>query len=156
MYVYKKKCDEDYYISLIRFIQQQCQNNFQPHIQYKYIPSQYYTSIPNRQNYFPSYNNINNNDGYKTPKRKKSFQIYKDFSSPSSSPKVNFTNKQFIREKIVLYNLRNDKLDNCYGNNVADKNYNGIKNKKVFQLEDFLTDSKMKNSCDRNVNDEFF
>ena len=158
MYVYKKKCDEDYYLSIIQFTQKQYQNNCRPQILYKYIsepiPYQYY-SIPNHQNYFQNYNKIKDNDGYKTPKRKKTFQIYKDFSSPSSSPTVNFTNNQFIREKIVLNNLRKDEIYNYYGNNGFEQNnFKGNINKKVFKLEDFLTDSKMKNSCDSN--DEFF
>ena len=46
-----------------------------------------------KQNYFQNFNQINENDGYKTPKRKKSFQAYKEFSgtnSPSPSPTINF------------------------------------------------------------------
>lgn len=156
MYVYKKQCDEDYYLSLIRFTQQQCQYNFPPQPQYNYGPGppQYYNM---KQNYFPNYNQINDNDGYKTPKRKKSFHIYKDFSGlniPSPSPAINFTNNHFIREKIVLNNLRNNNYnDNLYNNN---QNQNGNINKKIFKLEDFLTDSKMKNSINGNLNDDGF
>ena len=155
MYVYKKQCDEDYYLSLIKFTQQQYQYNFPPQPQYNYCPNppQNYKM---KQNYFQNFNIINDNDGYKTPKRKKSFQIYKNFSglnNPSPSPTINFTNNHFIREKIVLNNLRNNNIDNNYNNDDYLQNQNGNINKKIFKLEDFLTDSKMKNSI---INDDCF
>ena len=156
MYVYKKQCDEDYYLSLIRFTQQQCQYNFPPHLQYNYGPDppQYYNM---KQNYFQDFNQINDNNGYKTPKRKKSFHIYRDFSglnNSSSSPTINFTNNHFIREKIVLNNLRNN--NNYCNNDDYPHNQNGNINKKIFKLEDFLTDSKMKNSINNYMNDDCF
>ena len=92
MYIYKKQCDEDFYLGLIRFTQQQCQYYlpFQPQYNCSHGPPQYYSM---KQNYFQNFNQINENDGYKTPKRKKSFQAYKEFSgtnSPSPSPTINF------------------------------------------------------------------
>ena len=142
MYVYKKKCDEDYYISLIRFTQQQCQYNNFPQKQYNYIPSLNYP-IYNPRNFCPNYNQINCNDGYHTPKRRKNFQVYKNFSDPSPSQNVNFTNNQFIREKIVLNNI-NKEYDNQIDHKFFEqnKNINGNINKKIFKLEDFFTDSK--------------
>ena len=160
MYVYKKQCDEDYYLSLIRFTQQQCQYNFpnQPQYNYVQVPPQYY-NMNNKQNYFQHFNQINDNEGYKTPKRKKSFHIYKDFSglnNPSPSPTINFTNNHFIREKIVLNNLRNNDYNYGCNNDDYQQHQNGNINKKIFKLEDFLTDSKMKNSINSPLNDDGF
>ena len=156
MYVYKKQCDEDYYLSLIRFTQQQCQYNFPPQPQYNYgLDSPKYYNM--KQNYYQNFNAINDNDGYKTPKRKKSFQIYKDFSglnNPSPSPTINFTNNHFIREKIALNNPRDN--DNYYNNNEYPQYQNGNINKKIFKLEDFLTDSEMKNSINSSLNNDCF
>ena len=137
MYVYKKKCDEDYYISLIHFTQQQCQYYFFPQKQYNFRmePPQNYLMY-NPQNYYPNCNQINYNDGFHTPKRKKKFQIYKSFSSPSPACNINYTNNQFIREKIVLNS------NNRFDNNYFAENKNDKINKKVFKLEDFFTDSK--------------
>ena len=137
MYVYKKKCDEEYYISLIQFTQQQCQYYFFPQKQYNYRmePPQNYPMY-NHQNYYPNCNQINYNDGFHTPKRKKNFQIYKSFSSPSPTRNINYTNNQFIREKIVLNS------NNRFDNNYFAENKNDKINKKVFKLEDFFTDSK--------------
>ena len=69
MYVYKKQCDEDYYLSQIRFTQQQCRYNFpfQPQYNYYNRPSKQYIM---KQNFFQNYNKFNENDGYKTPKKK--------------------------------------------------------------------------------------
>ena len=150
MYVYKKKCDEEYYISLIQFTQQQYQYNFQHQLQNHLIQKQY---MQDQKYYYRNYNNNNNKDCYKTPKRKKSFQIYKDFSglnnvNSSSSPNVNYTNNHFINEKIFLNNIRNNEYEGHYDNKFVNDNFGynkkGNINKKIFKLEDFLTNSKTK------------
>ena len=165
MYVYKKKCDEDYYISLIQFNQQY----FCP-FQTKYNLGQNYPfqrSISNPPNYINNFNQIKDDYIYKTPKRKKSFNIYKDFSglnnvSPSPSPNNNYTSRQIIYDKNLYYNIKkNDNVlyDNFYGNDLMNKNlgnyYGHICNKKVFKLEDFLTDSKMKKIDNNRFKTEF-
>ena len=143
MYVYKKKCDEDYYISLIQFTQQQYQYYYFPQKQYNYgIEPQRNYLMNNPQNYYQNFNQMNNNDGFHTPKRKKNFQIYKNFSSPSPSHNVNFTNNHFIREKIILNFPNNNEYNNKLYNNAFSKNKKDNINKKVFKLEDFFTDSK--------------
>jgi hypothetical protein len=157
MYVYKKKCEEDYYISLIQFTQQQYINQVRSEYPFGQIyPSQYKASYqPNSSNYF---NQANDNYCYKTPKRKKSFQIYKDFSN-------NGENGQFIQEQNEFYNMKkngngNDneskgsELYHNFGcnNELIYKNFGKNKtemiNKKIFRLEDFLTESKMKGAYD--------
>lgn len=153
MYVYKKKCEEDYYISLIQFTQQQYMNQVKSEYPFGQVyPSQYEASYqPNNINYF---NQKNDNYCYKTPKRKKVFQIYKDFSN-------NNENGQLIREKNEFNNMSRKVYDNepkryeltCnFDNNNEliyknfDKNKTEIVNKKIFKLEDFLTESKIKGS----------
>ena len=148
MYVYKKKCDEDYYINLIQFIQQQ-QNQCQ-------IPSQIRNDIypgyprgiipPNQPYYFPGSNQIKDNNIYKTPKRKKTLEIYKDFSNlnrdnNSPSANINFTNDNYIKEKMFLNHFKNNQNGGYYNEKLGKSNQNVI-NKKVFKLKDFLTDSK--------------
>jgi hypothetical protein len=170
MYVYKKKCDEDYYISLIQFTQQQYQYqyNYQQQLQYNLLQNK---NMLNQKYYYTNYNNINNNnnDCYKTPKRKKTFQIYKDFSglnnnvspSPIPLPNVNYTNNHYINEKNVLNNIRNNGYEN-YENDLNNNfnnfahNKNGNINKKIFKLEEFLTDSKMKNSNNNIMNNDIY
>ena len=149
MYVYKKKCEEDYYISLIQFTQQQYINQVRSKYPFGQIyPSQYKASYqPNSSNYF---NQANDNYCYKTPKRKKSFEIYKDFSNKCE-------NGQLIQEKNGNDNeLKGSDLDcnfnyNC-NNELIYKNFGKNKtemiNKKIFKLEDFLTESKMKGAYD--------
>ena len=147
MYVYKKKCEEDYYISLIQFTQQQYINQARSECPFGLIyPSQYKASYqPNSSNYF---NQANDNYCYKTPKRKKSFQIYKDFSN-------NRENGQLIQEKNGNDNEPKGSELYCnfnYNNELIYKNFGKNKtemiNKKIFKLEDFLTESKMKGAYD--------
>ena len=152
MYVYKKQCDEDYYLSIIQFTQQQYQNNFQYQFQNNYVPGfPINYNMYNQPNYFPNFNEINNNYSYKTPEKKKKLKIYKYFndsndSSPSSSSIINFKNKTFANEKFILNTISknenkalNDKglMNYDYG-----KNTNDFINKKIFKLEDFLTEKK--------------
>ena len=71
MYVYKKKCDEDYYLSIIRSTQQQFMFQNQPNpycFQYQ-KPNFYNYSHPGPISYNNAYrNNYNNNyDIYRTP-----------------------------------------------------------------------------------------
>ena len=160
MYVYKKKCDEDYYINLIQFTQQQYQYNFQYQLQNNLNQKQ---SIQEQKYYYNNYNKNNNKDCYKTPKRKKSFHIYKDFSglnnvSPSSSINFNYTNNHFINEKVVLNNnIRSNENENNFDNKFMNGNFGNQKryiNKKIFKLEDFLTNSKIKNSGNNKINND--
>ena len=145
MYVYKKQCDEQYYLNIIQFIDQLYQKNiFQYQFQNNYYQDfQGIYNIPNPPNYFHNYNNINNNYNYQTPKRKKQLQIYKYFNDSddlsSSYPKINFTNN----EKFVLNKITNiDLFDKELMNYNYEKNANGFINKKIFKLEDFFTDKK--------------
>ena len=160
MYVYKKKCDEDYYISLIQFTQQQYHYNFQHQLQNNLIQKKY---MQEQKYYYRNYNNNNNKDCYKTPKRKKSFHIYKDFSglnnvNPFSSSNVNYTNNHFINEKVFLNNKRNNEYENNYDNTFMNGNFGynqkGNINKKIFKLEDFLANSKSKNCSNNKINNE--
>ena len=155
MYVYKKKCEEDYYISLIQFTQQQYINQVRSEYPIGQIyPAQYEASY--QANYPNYYNQTNGNYCYKTPKRKKSFQVYKDFSNEHE-------NDQFIQEKNEFNNMKKNGNDNepkgselyCnfnYNNDLIYKNFGKNKtemiNKKIFKLEDFLTESKMKGAYD--------
>ena len=151
MYVYKKKCDEEYYIDLIHFIQQQQQYNYQSqpvNNLHPRCPGENF--MPDQSNYYPVFNQMNeNNDNYiyKTPKRKKSFQIYKDFSYLNNgdnmpSPSINFTNNNYIQEKTILNNINNNQ-NGLFYNNELRRNGKNVINKKIFKLEDFLTDTKM-------------
>ena len=161
MYVYKKKCEEDYYISLIQFTQQQYINQVnQVRSEYPFghiYPPQYEASYqPKNSNY---YNQTNDNYCYKTPKRKKSFHIYKDFSN-------NRENGQFIQEKNE-FNMKKCGNDNEFNGSEQYCNFNcndeliyknfgknktEMINKKIFKLEDFLTESKMKGAYDNKRN----
>ena len=145
MYVYKKQCDEQYYLNIIQFIDQLYQKNiFQYQFQNNYYQDfQGIYNIPNPPNYFHNFNNINNDYNYQTPKRKKQLQIYKYFNDSddlsSSYPKINFTNN----EKFVLNKITNiDLFDKELMNYNYEKNANGFINKKIFKLEDFFTDKK--------------
>ena len=145
MYVYKKQCDEQYYLNIIQFIDQLYQKNiFQYQFQNNYYQDfQGIYNIPNPPKYFHNFNNINNNYNYQTPKRKKQLQIYKYFNDSddlsSSYPKINFTNN----EKFVLNKITNiDLFDKELMNYNYEKNANGFINKKIFKLEDFFTDKK--------------
>ena len=147
MYVYKKKCDEDYYINLIQFIQQQNQYSIPCQTRNNIYPGYPHAiNMDNQTNYFPAYNQIKDDNMYKTPKRKKTLEIYKNFSSlnNSPSPNINFTNDNYNKEKNFLNNLKNNQNGGFYNDDLR-KNTKNVINKKIFKLEDFLTDSKIKN-----------
>ena len=168
MYVYKKKCDEDYYLSIIQSTQQQYMfKNFQNQNYSQYQGPQPYTNIysgnPYNNNYYNpyktpenqntaklysnnyyNYNNNNLNNIHPTPIRNKNENIYGYHNNG---------NRSHIMEDQIVYN----KLNNI--NNINDRNnnqnknfqkYNNNVNKKVFKLEDFLSGTKK-----NNLNDKF-
>lgn len=160
MYVYKKKCDEDYYISLIKFTQQQYINQVNSAYPSGQIyPTQYKASY--KSNGLEHFNQKNDNFCYKTPKRKKTFHIYKDYTNDNE-------NGQFWQEKNELNHIKNG-LDNEHkeyefsysfdSNNKMmytnyGKNKTEIIDKKIFKLEDFLCESKIDSIYDnkrRNI-----
>ena len=212
MYVYKKKCDEDYYISIIRSTQQQYmyQNpqrvNFQNQAQMPYFNNTYPGSMlynnNNNNSFTPNYNN-NYYNPFKTPENRNYNYSYNNnyynnipynknnnnnnnLNERSPSPMVsraemkygyhNNGNKKHALEDQILFN----KLNNINGININHSNQNLKKNandefkynqnrnynqnncyinKKVFRLEDFLSESKKNNLSDkfnRAANDDFF
>ena len=205
MYVYKKKCDEDYYINIIRSTQQQylCQNpyrqNFQSHALYPYFNNSYPGSMTyaNNNSLTANYNRNNYYNPYKTPENRNynySYNNYynnihyknNDFNERSNSPVKskaeikygyhNNGNKKHALEDQILFN----KLNNINGISINNSNQNPKKsmndeykyhenryynpgynyaNKKVFKLEDFLSETKKNNLNDKfnqAANDDFF
>ena len=201
MYVYKKKCDEEYYISIIRSTQQQImyqnQNRLRPNYPSQspipYFNNSYLGPIPypNNNSFTPNFNSNNYYNPFKTPENRNynySYNNYynnvpynnKDLSEISPSPIKsraemkygyhNNGNKKHILEDQILYNKLNNingisinhsnqnlkkvsndeyKYNQNYRNyNPNYNNYNQI-NKKVFKLEDFLSESKKNNLSDR-------
>ena len=137
MYAYKKKCDEDYYLSIIQATQQQ-QYLFQNYPNQKYLyPYQqqlFNKSYPNTNNYCNPYNNYYNNsiynnsyNPYRTPENKNFsnyIQLFNNknnnqfnLNSISPSPILNKNeknygynindNRQHIMEDQILYNKKN-------------------------------------------------
>jgi len=129
MYVYKKKCDEEYYISIINSTQKYILQN-QQGLNYSYNQNQrfYNTPYPTPMIYNNPYNNNNNNyyNSFKTPKNRNSSQICKNYytnnnlscnsKSMSSSSILNRNenyeyhkngNKRYIMEDQILYNKVN-------------------------------------------------
>ena len=193
MYVYKKKCDEDYYLSIIQATQQQ-QYMFQSHPNQKYLqsyPQQLYNnSYPSTNNYTNPYNNYysnnfynNNYNPYRTPESKNYSQLFNNndkhdnqfnINSISPSPILNRNdkiygyningNRKHIMEDQILYNklnsineINNNKTNryaNGFNNEYFKQNIyaqnNNNNNKKIFKLEDFLSDYKK-----TNLNDKF-
>ena len=89
MYVYKKKCDEDYYISIIRSTQQQYMqqnlfrhnnyNNFPNHNPNTYFNNSYPGQIQfNNNSYTPNYN-YNNYNPFKTPENRNYSYSYNNY-----------------------------------------------------------------------------
>ena len=203
MYVYKKKCDEDYYISIIRSTQQQYmyQNpqrvNFQNQAQMPYFNNTYPGSMlynnNNNNSFTPNYNN-NYYNPFKTPENRNYNYSYnnnyynnipfdknnRNLNERSPSPIVsraemkygyhNNGNKKHALEDQILFNKLNNingisidrknqnlkKMNDEYkynynqNNRNYNQNYNRI-NKKVFKLEDFLSESK-KNDLSEKFN----
>ena len=216
MYVYKKKCDEEYYLSIIRSTQQQYmhQNPFR-HNNYNNYPNQnpnafFNNSYPspiqfNNHSYTPNFN-YNNNNPFKTPENRNYSYSYNNYynnapynnnkglNEKSPSPAMSRAEmkygyhqnngKKHVLEDQILFNKLNNINDisinhsNQNLNNVINdeykynnqnnhyrnynpnfyQNYNNV-NKKVFKLEDFLSESKKNNLNDkfnRAANDDFF
>ena len=197
MYVYKKKCDEDYYISIIQqqlMFQNQQRANYQPSYQ-----TQFYNGMYPQENYLNnlSFNNNNNYNynPYKTPENRNNSQTFNKRSymynnnnynmnslSPSPMPYRNGNNydynnngnRKHIMEDQILYNKLNSINDinnnqnmlnfqkrenNFYGNKQNNfYNQNNNINKKIFKLEDFLSDTKrtnLNNKFNRVANEGF-
>ena len=209
MYVYKKKCDEEYYISIIRSTQQQylyqnvprqglpSQSN-NPYFNTSYPGPMFYPNnnsftanfnnnnyynpfkTPENRNYNYSYNNYYNNIPYKHNNN----DLYERSPSPIKSRaeiKYGYHNngvKKHALEDQILFNKLNNikgisinhsdpnsrKINDDYkyshqdrGYNANYNNYNYV-NKKVFKLEDFLSESKKNNLSerfDRAAKDDF-
>ena len=196
MYVYKKKCDEDYYLSIIRSTQQQFmyqnppRQNYPFHPSFPYINNNYMGSVPypNNNSLTPNFsmNNYNYNNPFKTPERRNYNYSYNNYynnmpyninertPSPNRIKAVNKygyqknVSKKHALEDQILYNKlnningisvehKNQNLKNIndefkYNYNQNDRsynpNYNRI-NKKVFKLEDFLSESKKNDLSDK-------
>ncbi len=201
MYVYKKKCDEDYYLSIIQATQQQQQYMFQNNP--NYLQSQqaqfnnnvhprintynnpYYN--PNNYNNFYNYNNneMQNNSQLTNNKYNYNYNnryYNKNYISPSPLKSNIYNNKKEIMDDQILYNklssindinndlnipnfqkIRNNEYENevnnkFYKNNFYNQNNNNFNNKKIFKLEDFLSDKKnnLNNKFNRAANESFY
>ena len=164
MYVYKKKCDEDYYISIIRSTQQayMMQNQQRQNYPYNHPPPQYYNNT-----YPCSINNLNNNsypnnfnssyyNSFKTPENRNynySYNNYYNNISPSPSPIRNRAemkygyhnyngNKKHIMEDMILFN----KLNNINDISINHSNQSFKKNiNNDIQNENFLMKNNFNN-----------
>ena len=196
MYVYKKKCDEDYYLSIIRSTQQQFMYQNAPRPNYVYPSSipyfnhSYMGSIPypNNNSLTPNFNMNNFNNPFKTPESRNYNYSYNNYynnmpynlNERTPSPKRikaenkygyhNNISKKHVLEDQILFNKLNNingisidrknqnlkKMNDEYkynynqNNRNYNQNYNRI-NKKVFKLEDFLSESK-KNDLSEKFN----
>ena len=179
MYVYKKKCDEDYYISIIQATQQQYmyQNkNFPPPNFFQPLQQQqfYNNSFPGINYYNIPYNN--NYNPYKTPENRYNSQYITPSPVQNMNEKYGYNNngnRKHIMEDQILYNKLNNineinnknyhrfgnnqfnQFDNAQNSkylqkNIYEKNINnGNNNKKIFKLEDFLSGNKRNNLKDK-------
>ena len=129
MYVYKKKCDEDYYINLIQSTQQQ--------IQMQNFRNNNYIQNLNSSNYRP---------------QNQSYQQCNDF------PLNNKYNQNFYNQLSDNYNYmadRNRVFSNKLNNECIEKNFydiNNMDNKKSFKLEEFLSGYKRKGNNNIKLN----
>ena len=173
MYVYKKKCDEEYYLSIIQATQQQFMFQNQPNFNYMQPRQQQY------YNSFPGGNYFNNNyyNPYITPENRNytqsfnnSFNHQNNLNPISPSPILSKNenkygyhdngNRKHIMEDQILYNKlnsineinnkKNSNFENFHNNeyeNIQKNNFFEQKNnnKKVFKLEDFLSGNKKSN-----------
>ena len=146
MYVYKKKCDEDYYLSIIRSTQQQFmyQNAPRPNYPYPspipYFNHSYMGSIPypNNNSLTPNFNMNNYNNPFKTPESRNYNYSYNNYynnmpynlNERTPSPKRikaenkygyhNNISKKHVLEDQILFN----KLNNINGISIDRKNQN--------------------------------
>ena len=207
MYVYKKKCDEEYYISIIRATQQQFMYNnsqkpaFPMQPPNPYLNNSYPGSIPypNNNSFTPNFNVNNYYNPFKTPENRNynySYNNYynnipyknnNDLNERSPSPvrsraemKYGYHNNNGIKKHVLEDQILFNKLNNINGISVNHSNQNFKKtdeyrlnqnrnynnkytefnyvNKKVFRLEDFLSEPKKNNLNDKfnkAANDDF-
>ncbi len=150
MYVYKKKCDEDYYLSLIQNTQQQFMYNNPSNCcgnpNYYYQGSQFYNNkYPMNMlysNFIPE--QLNYNYSFKTPMKKTISQFYNDYgafrNNPiSPSPIINntisktnvenFYSKKPILEDQILFNKVNNINDIKINSNKKQYNNNFDQNR---------------------------
>ena len=146
MYVYKKKCDEDYYLSIIRSTQQQFMYQNAPRPNYVYPSSipyfnhSYMGSIPypNNNSLTPNFNMNNYNNPFKTPESRNYNYSYNNYynnmpynlNERTPSPKRikaenkygyhNNISKKHVLEDQILFN----KLNNINGISIDRKNQN--------------------------------
>lgn len=204
MYVYKKKCDEEYYISIIRSTQQQFMYQNPANRAFPtQTPVPYYNNsypgpmpYPNNNSLTPNFNSNNYYNPFKTPENRNYNYSYNnyynnipyknnngDLNERSPSPirsraemkygyHNNGTKKHLLEDQILYnklnhingisinhsnpnmkkvndeyrYNLNPNNQNRNYNNNFNNFNY---VNKKVFRLEDFLSESKKNNLSDR-------
>ena len=147
MYVYKKKCDEDYYLSIINSTQQYIlQNQQRPNYLYEQRHPFYNNSFPVPMTYNNSYDyNFNNYyNSFKSPNSRTNSQIYYnnnkynnnlpyDINGVSPSPILNKNenyygyhnngNRRHIMEDQILFNKVNNINDIDINNNKKIHNY---------------------------------
>jgi len=169
MYVYKKKCDEEYYLSIINSTQQYILQN-QQGLNNPYSQNQrfYITPYPGPMIYNNPYNKNNNYyNPFMTPKNRNYSQLYNNnisynSNSMSSSSIINRNenyeyhkngNKRYIMEDKILFNKVNS-INDIYNN----QNYPKIGNNGFENLNDnrFLNNNLQ--GCNRNncVNKKIF
>ena len=168
MYVYKKKCDEDYYISIIRSTQQayMMQNQHRQNYPYNQPPPQFYNNTyPGSMNYLnnnPYSDNFNNSylNSFKTPENRNYSYSYNNYYnnipgnnineiSPTPKSKAemkygyhNNGNKKHIMEDLILFN----KLNNINDISINHSNHSFNKNNNNdSQNERFLMKNNFQN-----------
>ena len=181
MYVYKKKCDEEYYLNIIQATQQQYMFQNQPNFNYMQSQKQqYYNSYPGIDYYNNNYYNP-----YATPENRNYTQSYNNnynnqnnINPVSPSPILSKNenkygyhdngNRKHVMEDQILFNklnsineINNKKINFEYFKNNEYENIqknNLYNNKKIFKLADFLSGNKKNNlnyKFNRVSSDEF-
>ena len=174
MYVYKKKCDEEYYLSIINSTQQYILQN-QKGLNYPYYQNQRFYDVSYQGpmiNNNPYNNNYSYYNSFKTPKNRNYSQIYNNYynnnniscnsNSMSSSSILNRKdnyeyhkngNRRYIMEDQILFNKVNSIND--INNN---QNYPRMENNEYENVNDnrFLNNNLQE--CNRNkfVNKKIF
>ena len=181
MYVYKKKCDEEYYINIIRSTQQayMMQNQQRQNYLYNHPPQQYYNNT-----YPGPMNNLNNNsypnnfntsyyNAFKTPENRNynySYNNYynnipfNNFNERSPSPVQsraemkygyhNNGNKKHIMEDMILFNKLN-KLNDIsinHSNQSFNKNLNNETQNDQFLMKNNFQNFEKNNDYKFNQN----
>ena len=146
MYVYKKKCDEDYYLSIIQATQQQYmyqnknfpgQNFLQP-----FQPQQFYNNSYPGMNYYNApynnYNNINNHNPFKTPENRYNSQYITPSPIHNMNEKYGYNNngnRKHIMEDQILYNKLNsiNEINNNNYYKIGNNQFENVQNNKYLQ-----------------------